>query len=922
MSIVRGIHTYTMHVNADEQAINPSARGADAPGTGRSARHAALRDTVLRDTAQRHAELRDTILRDTVLRDDGAAMIIVLTIIFVMTTLGGIALLATLTNLRMSVKVASWTSEYYELDKAAEDCLRRLDARLLEAEGYAYEYMRGEYYRIGDAVPKLTGESATDVNDKVQDFIYNNWYTGVYKPSLVKSGGDGTDDENNNGGNGGGDKGSSNGSGNGGSGGGDNGSSGNGNGGGNSGGDNSSGNGGNGSGSNGSSGVELIDENRYNNLFIRFHTEFFQRLYYYFSYKLINRDVRNGVFESIELSPEMAGFAGMLENYANDPKGMKVAFGVSDGKADYAKHVSASVYVSSPVFGFETQSEDIPFKANPIWSGALAARGSIRFSPVDAATGADSGNVAAETGVARVFGDVSSIDCNEFYLDQNDWASPAGNEYGVASDGAHVEIYGNVYSRGDLHVIGGGGTITVRRYKPGFSAEYKKGLFGNTLYFDTSVTPVMIQRYTQPDDGSWSRSFIPFFYRDGLGGNVYCNNLSIEAGAHGAAIRIENGPVEGGEHGGMAGVAWTLDDVQNDGHDSLIRVEGNLIGISSDATFDDHTSSSAVINTNYDSGAIELMGAVITPGTGFMQFNGVNDMMDENTFFETAESVSATNPAILSAYTEKPGYDPGVLYFYDRYSLDTERGLSDFFLVNYAAMNDMARHLVSVLSGRIPDTGITVRGDLEGYARGAVIGRDDSGEKRMFGAPGFGDIDGYREIRNYSENYLAYSEIKDSLKAAYRVKTESFGTSGYKFGDFVKLSAVVDPTGRVYPNLNGAITFFIGDGELELDGEKSGIVYCASAMDGSIPRLSIRGDGSFRGTIISEGDIFIEGAPSIYYDEKLISKILLFYPEIRDFFSPGEIGDTSYVRVMGVAQGMTKIKKERYKVVSWTEWQE
>ncbi|MCL2059576.1 MAG: hypothetical protein FWH01_11080 [Oscillospiraceae bacterium] len=808
-------------------------------------------------------------------REDGAALIIVLTIIFVMTALGGVALLATLTNLRMSAKYSGWTAEYYALDSAAEEKVRQLDARLSEAEGYAYEYMRAQHYLSGEDIPVITGDGATDINEKAQNFIYNTWYNSVYAPSFIVVGA------------------SSEGA---------------------------------------AGGAELIDEQRYNSLFARFSGEFYQRLYYYFAYRLVAGDVKNGAFAGIELSHEMLGYAGMLDNYGHDPNGMTVGIEVTDGEDEYAKHVSVSVRVTAPVYGHETRTEDVPLRANPLWAGALAARGSIIFGAADPA--------AATGGITRIYGDVSAVDFNEFYIDQNDWAPAEGNAFGVASDGAAVEIYGNVYSRGDLHVTGSGGSITVRRYAAGHSDDYKRGLFGNTLYFDTSAMPVMIQRYTQPDGEAWGRDFVPFFYRDHLGGNIYCNSLSIEDGVYSAFITVENGPIPtgsgtsgGGTSGsgtsgsglhdsGMPGVVWTFNDVRNSGLDSRITIEGNLIGLSSDAIFNDHTSSSAVINTYYESSTIELMGAIIVPGTAFMQFDEQNDITDDNTLFETAESISASNQAILNAYMEKPSYDPGVLYYYNRFALNTERGISDIFLVHYEAINDKTRHLVNRLSGRIPDTGIVVSGALEGYTRGAVIAGDAFGDKMMFGPPGFGDIEGYREIANYAGNYLAYSEIKDSLEAAYRLKTESFGASGHKFGDLVKLSAILDPSGKLYPNLDGAITFMAGDSVLELDGELSGIVYCAAMMDGSLPRLTIRGDGTFRGVIISEGDIVIDGAPTIYYDEKLISKILLRYPEIRDFFSSGEMGETVYVRIIGVAQGVKKLVKERYMIIDWKQWQE
>ncbi|MDR3122081.1 MAG: hypothetical protein LBU58_12225 [Clostridiales bacterium] len=825
-----------------------------------------------------------------VLREDGAAMVMVLAIIFMMSTLGGIALLATLGNVKMSVKYADWTREYYALDRAAEAQLKKLDALLISAEGYAYAYMRSEGFRENEAIPRITGDSATELNAKAQNYIYNSWYNNVYTPSLT----DGQRVD----------------------------------------------------------GLRLLDDDLYNSLFPRFNDEFFKRLYYYYAYRLISREARAGEFAGVELSPAMIGFAGMLDGYTADRNGMKVGIDVSDGQTAYPKHVSVNVYVASPQFGLETQAEDVPFRANPIWTNALLARGTVTFAGAAAAPGSESGSVPApgsgpdfipapgsESGsapgsspdlapapgsapVVRVYGDVSAQDYNEYHADLKDYASPEGNENGVVSAGAVVGIFGNVYTRGDVHVTASGGALSVRRYPEGFDTRYKQNAYGNSLFFDTSVAPAMMQRYTQAEDGAWDREFIPFFYRDHLGGNVYCNNLSIEENVNEAAITIENGPVEEGENAGLTGVVWTLDDVQNDGHNSEISLAGNLVGISSDAMFSDHTSSSAVVNTHYENSKIRLSGALIAPGSAFIQFDGVNDLMDEDTYFETAESVSATNNAILRAYMEKPNFTPSSLYYYDRFALNTERGMSDFFLVNYETLSEKVRHLVGNLSGNIPDTGIVTPETVEGYARGAVISADAGGTKRMYGTPGFEAIEGYQEIANYAQNYLAYSEIKDSLKAAFSAKTETLGTAGKRFADLVKPAALLDPTGALYPNLNGPVTYLTGGGVFDLTEDREGIVYCAAGRDGALPTLVIRGDGSFRGTIISEGDIVIEGSPTIRYDENLLAKIILFYPEIRDFFSPGEMGETSYVRIMSLAQSAVRLKQDRYTVANWTEWQE
>ncbi|MDR1061439.1 MAG: hypothetical protein LBL83_09605 [Clostridiales bacterium] len=808
-------------------------------------------------------------------REDGVAMIMVLTIIFVMSTLGGIVLLSTLGNVRMSAKYTDWTREYYELDALAEERLQLLDSLLIRAEAYAFGYMSGELYRLDSSVPPVTGDSATELGEKAAHGVYSAWYNGVYSPSLANAGTD----------------------------------------------------------------AELLDDGVYNSLFPRFNDEYFQRLYYYYAHRLILREIESGSLEAVELTPAMEGFAGMTDGYAAGENGMKVTIDVGDARDEYRKHVTVTAYVTSPRFGYGTESEDAPFRANPVWGNALAAGGSIVFAPGAAAPGAAPGGGQAAAGgqSVAIYGDVTAQDANEYYPDIGGYATLEGNGNGIASDGAQVSIYGNVYSRGDVHVTGSGGSISVYRYQSGFGSEYKKNAYGNTLYMDTSVLPAMIQRYTQAEDGAWDRAFIPFFYRDWLGGNVYCNSLAIEEGADGAFIGVYNGlaspPGGGGSDGAgvggndgagaaLAGTVWTLDDVQNSGRDSTISIDGNLIGISSDATFGDHTASSAVINTHWESSRIVLGGAVVMPGTAFMRFDGVNDLFEEDTFFETAESVTAQNSGILRAYMEKPAVEPESIYYYDRFVLNTERGLSDFFLVNYDVLADKVVHLARNLSGRVPDTGIVVGDALEGYARGAIIAEKASGGKVMLGGAEIGDLADYQEIANYAQNYLAYSEIKDSLKAAFSAKTEAFGTSGFTFGDLVDPMAILDSSGAVSADLDGAITYLVGDSELDLSEDRSGIVYCAAPAQGGRPTLTITGDGAFRGAIICEGDIAITGSPTIRHDENLIARIILFYPGAQAFFRPGEMGAASYVRILRVSQAMEKIKSERYALDDWREWQE
>jgi len=381
-----------------------------------------------------------------------------------------------------------------------------------------------------------------------------------------------------------------------------------------------------------------------------------------------------------------------------------------------------------------------------------------------------------------------------------------------------------------------------------------------------------------------------------------------------------------------------LDDVQNDGYDSTINVTGNLIGVSSEAMFNDHSSSSAVINSHPESGAIQLGGALVMPGTAFLRFDGVNDIEDEETFFETAESVSATSNQILRAYAVWPRLPTTALYFFDRFLLRTDKGMADVFLVNYDVVGDKARHLAGNLSGQVPATGVAVPQDLEGYARGVVIAQDASGQRLVFGQPMADAPEDYREMRNYTQNYLAYSEIKDSLKAAFRAKTEHFGTAGAGFADLVNTAAALGADGKPLAELEGQLVYLEGDSELALDGDMEGIVYCAAApgngaagggggVDGDgdgdgLPTLTISGSGSLRGTVICEGNVEFTGSATVRHDEALIAKLILFYPQIKAFFEPGEMGETSYVRLLSVAQSAAKTKKSRYAIQEWKEWQE
>ena len=785
-------------------------------------------------------------------REDGAALIMVLTVIFVLSTLGGIALMTTLGNVRMSDKYTEWTAEYYALDSEAEERLQKVDAALSLAEAYVAAYLRDECYRMSDDLPAVTGNDETELNEKGQNAIYNFWFSEVYQPCAV------TDE----------------------------------------------------------SGMETINQQMYDIRFRRFHDDYYKRLFYYYSYRLMQAEIDRETIDRVEVTASMRGYAGMLSDYTEDAggMGMMVYFDITDGAEAFQKHVSVALRVVAPKFGLTSSTEAVPFKGNPIWTNALSAKGNIVFSGNDSHV--------------RVYGDVFAQSYADYFPRLNEYAVVEGNNNGILSAGATVEIRGNVYTRGDLHVTESGGSIAVGRYSEETATEYKRNVHTNSLFFDTSTMPAMIQRYTQAEDNSWSRDFIPFFYRDHLGGNVYCNSLAIEAAVHNGTILIDNGLTQqsdgagvSGEKAGLTGVVWTFDDVQNDGEYSKIDIRGNLIGLSSEALFNDHTTSSTVINANYRTSSINLAGDIIMPGTSFRRFDGLNDMADEAAYFETAESVSADNFDIFKAYTEPPVNIPEVPYFFDRYILSTEKGLANVFLINYIVLGDKVRHLAGNLSASVPDTGITTKSDLFGYARGAVISKDTAGNKQMFGMSGVEGVDHYREIGNYAQNLLAYSEIRDSLKAAYYSKTEKFGTPNGTFDMMVNKGAMSGVERLDNEKLSRVFTYLTGDSSLEITGNMKGIIYCASE-NGELPTLTLYGNGRFSGTVICEGNIVLNGALRLYYDERMLSDLLITHPEIKAFFAPGETGDTSYIKVLKVAQSSSKISRNRFEIADWSEWQE
>lgn len=74
------------------------------------------------------------------LNSKGAASVLVILIIVVLATFGGIALTAGWTNKELSIRAAQAKADYYALDSAAEEVVAAIDSVLYEASEETYSY--------------------------------------------------------------------------------------------------------------------------------------------------------------------------------------------------------------------------------------------------------------------------------------------------------------------------------------------------------------------------------------------------------------------------------------------------------------------------------------------------------------------------------------------------------------------------------------------------------------------------------------------------------------------------------------------------------------------------------------------------------------------------------------------------------------
>ncbi len=779
------------------------------------------------------------------LNKKGSALVLVLSCILILTALGTVVLFASVANIQMGTKYTGWSKEYYELDSVAEQRMMVLDKTYMsEAEEFARYYMQNELYSLGDLDTLTYKDTKGNIHD-IATLMGSRLQASIFQgwtddvaPAVV---GEEIDKDD----------------------------------------------------------LKAYLPKVFKLLYARFATE-----------RLIEAseadvEIDKGLINAVSYSATVAGAGhlspdnwGDAQDYLDDITAENpiavLNLSVADASAESVtnKKVDVSAAVIIPEYDTLDQKRFTPVKANPLWTNALSVKGNIIFN-----------------GSSTVYGDV--VSCNQQTNSLNSYSTAEGNAYGIRTgwDSTHVSIYGNVYSAGDLHVSSSGSTIDVHSYASGYHDGYKQKLYiGDEKPFlfsfanykftggDTPDTPI-----TQYAEDTAVDS-IPFFYKDSLGGNVYCNSLSVEKNVAGTASTLINGQLD------VSGNVWTNDDIQLDGESSgggisSITVYGNYIGINSEAKNPDPTVpdkkdpnfSSSVINNSADTGSrIILGGDFIIPGTAFYRF-GTAGSPD---YYQSGESATAKLSEMLEAYIRADGSAGSEVHF-------DEEGTS-YTVVTEEHPEDKADLVKTALGVNVPETNIRVTSDPKGYSLGVIAADNGSGYSIITSA-------------NIAQNKYAYGELnRGQIQNIFKAKTQYFGTDTSLNRNFDRLINGTPPSSADTVEMY----YYSGDASVDLSTISQGIIYAAGD-------LTLSG-GTFRGSVICRGTLTFNNA-TVYYDESVIADVLDLESTtdssvsrgVRKFFSPpgmsiGEqIRTDEYTTTAGDA-GTRDIVK-RYKIRSWKE---
>ncbi len=881
----------------------------------------------------------------------GAAAIITLSVILVLTALGTIALVVSTMSVRMSGKTVTWSDEYYSMDSMAEKYIHQIDAVIADAEKDARKYVQHRLDRINPTSPNalevymesksLSFEDNYDydmnistnklINDDVQEFFYKyyeyDWVSGGSELTLDdyqmhKLDGD----------------------------------------------------------------LDTISKSFANDNLLttesafkldlnNYMSQLFDRVYYHMlSVRLLDYTEGNDTLtgpgvpmyttQNVVLKGGSATYGNKESNeeyrctyrytnisYSNessmvadwdtnknpseDGNNIGLYIRIQGGTVQDPKQVRVDVDVTLPDFQTVTKYVHTPIYGNPLLTNALSAYGSVTFED---GTDADPTNV-------KIIGDVYS-----------------SSESGISiNENANINIRGNVYTPGDLKVIGDKGRLTVDTAAtatdptPVISYDFKEKVYGsvdidqinNKYLYDNKVNKKAdnIEDFNiNPYTPSGASGHIPMIFEDSKDqGNVYCDS-----------VFIGNDDVEGAEIN-IKGNLWTKDDIQLDANDSRILIgtpkasvddagntiviaRYNYIGLSQESapgvSLDAHLKSSSVINnypytsSNWPNSEIVMNSNFIVPGVAFYDFTS------NGKIYMSSESVTSrtTNPmSIINAYLHDPDNVVDHLEYSDDFDLITDSYQKKKRLIEFVDdINILKTNIRTDLTGS----------QIGGYVAGVAL-LDSDGYDAVYGDQYVemythlpflnpGDQGSAAELKNSFNNYEAHTRLYNNNVFAkiFYSKTRKLGTVGngldstaaVPFSDFID-SSISDPS----TYFNDYEIKVITDGKLNVNAVSEGIVYC----DGDLTITSevngldtITDDAVFRGTVICTGNVTIKDDVKLVYDEFVILEKLKNYFDVREFFENISATYFSMNKIdeidIATTSGQRNVVK-RLKIKSWRE---
>ena len=795
----------------------------------------------------------------TYLNNKGSAMVLVLSSLIILMAVSSVVVMLSAANISMSRQYSNWSADYYWLDYAAQDQLGDLDKNILiTGENIARYYLQNSYYKY-PAVYEEEGQEGFPLGTGMPATMVTAFSDAQGLQKLIY---DKWNDI--------------------------------------------------------YSAYAAIpvpteeEEEAYNESIQSFVSDLFEVLYFAYLDGNLSiapyEDTEHGVraetsLQSADWFPNpndesIETFDGFCDLVTENPR---LTVNARELSGENPKQVRVQITVIPPSFTAVQQTRYYAIKPNPLYANALSVRGNITF------TG---------SGSATVRGDVVSSNQNSAGTSLGLYE---GNDKGIktqSGSSVNVNIYGNVYSAGDVHLWGDSSSIAIRPYAPGYIPSKLKADYlyssGNDYYFDFAATQSDVLYYTENYTQTNGNPYIPYIYRDNSGGNVYCNNLTIEDS-------IQNGSLL------VAGDLWTQDDVQNDGKiGSVIHVMGNYIGMRSDANESnkDPNGSSAVINNGYMYGStIALDGSYIIPGTAWYEFSG--------DYYQTAESATARAGEYFGIYekslADMDGTPDDASKVFGTYSQDSQDSQDSDQYIMYerqtgsTGSSDILQDRVSRFKTAMENlaglkSGISINEHKESYTLGIV------------------NDDGTVVYDQYSNNLIPYKAVSGEgniLDDVFTAKTENYGTNGFSFSELIEPTAAMNDSARGF-------YYYPGNATVNVDSITSGIIYCNGT-------LTLTGNGAFTGSIICAGNLVFGSGVSVVYDESVVLSVLGFTEDYqmaqtegggylgssiaRRFFSPSSYDTSTTLGIEQVTTLSTSAGEregdnvQRYIINSWKESQ-